>query len=299
LKGGWLVKVLLTGGTGFIGRYVSAELAARAIPAVLLGRRPPSDAAHKYIPCDLLDPYAIGSAVRAAGASHLLHLAWYTEHGKYWESRENLRWLEATSHLVACFNDAGGRRSVIAGTCAEYDWSMGSCSEADTPLAPASLYGVAKDATRRLAEAMCRQDRTEIAWGRIFFNYGAGEPASRLVPSLIAALTGKSPPFSVDLTSRRDFLHAADIARGFVALLDAPVTGAVNISSGVATPVSGVVATLARLLGADPKPVFDLGAERPGQPREIMGVNGRLGTTGWRQELSLEQGLKHVLDGYA
>jgi hypothetical protein len=42
---------------------------------------------------------------------------------------------------------------VVAGTCAEYDWASAWCREDSTPLAPATLYGTAKDATRRLVMA--------------------------------------------------------------------------------------------------------------------------------------------------
>ena len=53
----------------------------------------------------------------------LIHLAWYAEHGKYWTSPENVRWVEASLALLRGFAAAGGRRVVMAGTCAEYEWS--------------------------------------------------------------------------------------------------------------------------------------------------------------------------------
>ena len=55
--------------------------------------------------------------------SHLLHFAWYVTPGKFWTSPENIDWLQASLDLVTSFLDCGGERSVIAGTCAEYDWT--------------------------------------------------------------------------------------------------------------------------------------------------------------------------------
>ena len=91
---------------------------------------------------------------RAAAPTHLLHLAWYAEHGPFWTSTENLRWAAATIALVQAFAERGGRRAVLAGTCAEYRWGEpGPCVEGVTPLEPATLYGTAKHATRAVLEA--------------------------------------------------------------------------------------------------------------------------------------------------
>ena len=77
--------------------------------------------------------------------SHLLHFAWYTTPGnRYWSAQENIQWLQAGLTLVQEFSAGGGQRMVGAGTCAEYDWRYGYCSEDITPLKPQSLYGISK-----------------------------------------------------------------------------------------------------------------------------------------------------------
>ena len=98
----------------------------------------------------------------------LLHLAWYAEHGKFWSSPENLRWVASTLDLLAAFAAAGGRRSVLAGTCAEYDWgaTAGPCEELSTPLRPATLYGAAKHGLHVVASAYAAQAGFELAWAR-------------------------------------------------------------------------------------------------------------------------------------
>src|SRR5205823_13981481 len=59
---------------------------------------------------------------RSVRPSHLLHLAWETEHGHFWTSPENLRWVEAALHLWRRLDEVSGYRAVGAGTCAEYTW---------------------------------------------------------------------------------------------------------------------------------------------------------------------------------
>lgn len=290
------MRVLLTGASGFLGAYVADGLRRQGIETVLLGRRSaPDGAIADFIAADLLTSPDFTGLIEASRATHLLHLAWYAEHGKFWASPLNLRWVEATTRLVEAFCDAGGQQVVVAGTCAEYDWSHGYCREDSTPLHPATLYGTAKDAARRLAMAVCAQHRTPCAWGRVFLPFGMGEARQRLIPSLIEVFEGKRQPFGVNATAYRDFLHARDVAEGFVALLRGGTSGAYNISSGQPVRLGDVVRELAQVLGADARPVLALSVERPGEPPLLVGENLKLKALGWRPALSLAQGLERAV----
>lgn len=288
------MKVLLTGASGFIGRYILSALQRSGIEVVAMGRSRPQSVV-PFIRADLLSLGDMTALMQQAQATHLLHLAWYAEHGKFWTSPLNLRWVEATTRLVEAFCAAGGQLVVIAGTCAEYDWTHGYCREDSTPLNPATLYGTAKDATRRLVMAVCAQHQVFCAWGRIFLPYGQGESASRLIPSLIDVFRGKREPFGVNATAYRDFLHVSDVAEGFVRLLTTGASGAYNICSGEPVCLAEVVTTLATLLGADPEPILALTTERPGEPPLLVGENLKLKALGWRPALTLAQGLERTV----
>jgi nucleoside-diphosphate-sugar epimerase len=284
------MKVLLTGASGFLGRYVLNALQHHGIEVVAVGRTRPQ-AAVPFLEADLLGLTDFSSLVRNAQATHLLHLAWYAEHGKYWTSMLNLRWVEATIRLVEAFSASDGQQVVIAGTCAEYDWTPGYCREDSTALNPDTLYGIAKDATRRLVMAICAQHQVSCAWGRIFLPFGRGESESRLIPSLIKVFQGERPPFGVNAMAFRDFLHASDVAEGFVRLLSHGASGAYNVSSGEPTRLAAVVTTVANLIGADPRPVLALATERPGEPPLLVGENLKLKGLGWQPAFDFSQGL--------
>lgn len=290
------MRVALTGASGFLGRYVLEALRDRGIDTVLLGRtRPPESSFAAFLQVDLLAWPDFPRLIQAASATHLLHMAWFTEHGAYWTSALNLRWVEATSRLVETFCEAGGKGVVAAGTCAEYDWSQGSCGEESTPLNPSSLYGTSKDAARRLAAAICRQHHVPCAWGRVFHPYGTGEDARRLIPSLIQAFQEKRPPFPVNAQALRDFLHASDVAEGFLALLGARADGAYNISCGEPVSLAQVVREVAQLLGADPEIMLREAAGRPEEPSLLLGENIKLKSLGWQPRLSLPKGLERTV----
>ena len=249
---------------------------------VVVGRSCPAGHQGAFIQADLLQVNDFAVLVAQTQATHLVHLAWYAEHGKYWSSPLNLRWLEASVRLVEAFCAAGGQKVVAAGTCAEYDWSCGYCREDTTPLTPSSLYGTAKDATQQLLAAVCASTEMPFAWGRIFQPYGQGEDNRRLIPSLVEVFRGKRPPFGVNASAYRDFLHAEDVARGFVRLLLSDAAGSYNISSGQPTQIAEVVRLLANTLNGDPDVVLDLSTERPGEPEMLIGDNRKLKALGWQ-----------------
>lgn len=286
------MKILLTGASGYLGTHVLERLRQSGLEVVLLGRsRPRGAEALHFIEADLLGDDDLTPRLREVGVTHLLHLAWYAEYGKYWTSPLNMRWLDASLRLLQAFGDSGGRHVAMAGTCAEYDWHHGYLREDTTPLAPASLYGVAKDATRRMATALCAARGMTLAWGHVFFPFGPGEARQRMLPSLIEVFRGRAAPFGVNTTAYRGMLPVADAAQALVHLLLHGCDGRYNICSGQPALLGDVVSHLAQLCGADPNPVLNLATARPDDPQMLVGDNTRLLATGWRPLQTLEQGL--------
>ena len=286
------MKILLTGASGYLGHHVLAYLRQQGCDVVMLGRsRPVGYEDVPLVHCDLLNGSNLVEAVQQAGATHLMHLAWTTEHGIYWASPFNFRWADATLRLLQAFADAGGQHAAIAGTCAEYDWAQGTLIEGISPYAPATLYGVAKDATRRMAIALCASRGVSLAWGHVFFPFGPGEAAQRMLPSLLRVFQNEAAPFGVNIAAYRGMLPVADAASALGLMLVQRCNGNFNICSGQPMLIGNVVRTLARLCGADPNPVLALACVRAGDPPVLVGDITRLLTTCWCPQFTLEQGL--------
>src|SRR6516225_8630599 len=121
-------RVLVTGASGFIARHAVAVLAEHhdAVHAVDLRAGAPAKNVIWHTTTNLLDAAAVDRLIAEIRPTHLLHFAWYAEHGRFWTSPLNLDWVAATVAMFKSFVAAGGKRAVFAGSCAEYDWTIGN-----------------------------------------------------------------------------------------------------------------------------------------------------------------------------
>ena len=164
-------SVLVTGANGFIGRHCLPLLLSNGYEVHAISRKKSLEKQHNlnWVQADLLDPKQISILINQINPSHLLHLAWCTKPGEYWTSLENLNWVLSSMQLLQEFIDNGGNRVVMAGTCAEYDWTDGHCKEDVTPLRPKTLYGISKHALGNILSNLTKKANVSSAWGRVFF----------------------------------------------------------------------------------------------------------------------------------
>jgi len=295
-------RVLVTGASGFVGRHVLEPLRARDfdVHAVSLRAAPHTHAGVTWHRADLCDAEAVGILMTHVRPTTLLHFAWSVVPGGVAPAAEHVRWVQATLELLRAFERKGGRRAVLAGSCAEYDWEYGYCVEDLTPLVPRSFYGVAKNAVRQLAEAYATQQALSLAWARIFFVYGPHEPLPRLVPSIVSALVNGQPAPCTHGDQFRDYLHVEDVAEACVTVLASELRGPVNVSSGVPVRVRDIAEHVARRVGRPDLLRLGARATPPGDPPLLVGDPRRLiRETGWKARYPLDAGLDHTLDWWA
>lgn len=296
-------RVLVTGATGFIGRESIPFLVRERydVHGVHFGSSPDSELAGvTWHRTDLLNQSETIELIRDVRPTHLLHLAWRVTPQDYWTSPENVRWLESSVGLIQTFCENGGKRAVVAGTCAEYDWRHSPLSEASTPLLPSTLYGICKDSLRRRVGEISERTGLSTAWGRIFFLYGPHDPEERLVPSAIRSLLKCQAVPLRHPDHERDYLHVRDVAGAFVALLNTSVRGPVNVASGSPVVLRRIVEYLAARMGK--RDFLVPAAEESGcddQPPSIVADVGRLRSeVGWRPSIGLEAGLDETLEWF-
>jgi nucleoside-diphosphate-sugar epimerase len=291
-------SVLLTGAGGFIGRHTIEPLLRRGFTVHAVSSRRDGERFDGVVShvCDLLDPVATDQLVARVAPTHLLHLAWYTAPDQFWSAIENVSWLRASLALAMSFSAHRGRRLVTAGSCAEYDWSRGFLSEADTPMAPATLYGASKHALHVTLAHYARQAGLSYACGRVFFMFGPHEKSSRLVASMIRAMLNREEARCSSGEQLRDYAHVRDVAGAFVALLDSDFEGPVNIASGQPVTIKEIVLRIADRL--DARALVRLG-ERSSQsddpPLLLADVRTLRDKLGWHDAFDLDAGLDDTI----
>ena len=288
----------MTGATGFIGRNALVPLLRAGYEVhATFQRESLAVPGIKWHACDLLDQRSATDLVRSLEPTHLLHLAWYAEHGKFWSSPLNVDWTAASLHLLRAFEEIGGTRVVMAGTCAEYDWEESLYVENQTRLAPRSLYGVAKNSLRAIADCFCETRGISFGWGRIFMVYGPFEDPNRFVPSIIRKFLLGEVAHCHAGESRRDYLHSSDAANALVALLSSDVQGAVNIASGEGVRIKDVAEALALLTQSENLLEVSPSNYSQSNPAILVADTRRLrDEVRWVPEILLDTGLREIVE---
>ncbi|MBN1168118.1 MAG: NAD(P)-dependent oxidoreductase [Methanospirillaceae archaeon] len=294
-------QVLLTGASGFIGRHAIMPLVERGYHVHCIYRvTKPKDMVEgenvTWHQADILKKEGLKEIFNSFSFSYLIHLAWDVTPGSYLESLHNYDWLIASLNILQEFAESGGKKVVYAGTCIEYDVNYGYCVENLTPTKPLTFYGSCKHHLQSVGEKYAGAAGIDFAWGRVFQPYGPYEYPSRLVPSVINSLLKDKPAQCTSGKQFRDFLHVADVADAFAALLDSDVRGVVNIASGNPVSVAELVMQIANILGKESSVQMGAIAPRYTDPPFIVADKTRLqNEVKWTPKYSLHEGLMNTI----
>jgi nucleoside-diphosphate-sugar epimerase len=293
-------RLLLTGATGFVGRALLDPLCARGFEVHAVARTPGSALRDgvTWHEADLLEEDAARALVRDVRPEVLVHAAWYVAHGRFWTAPENEAWVEASTALGAAFGEAGGRRLIGLGTCAEYADTAGEGDgrpwPEDRAIDPATPYGRAK---ARLAARWLAMPGLSVAWARIFHLFGPREAPARLVPSVARALLAGEEAACASGQPVRDFCSTAYLGRALAALAASDATGPVNTASGEAIAIRDLVALIGELTGRGGLIRLGRLPDRPNEvPFQVADTTRLRQDAGFAERADLRGDLARLLD---
>jgi nucleoside-diphosphate-sugar epimerase len=298
-------SILVTGATGVIGRWTPGFLRTFGYEVHVLGRnvtRPHASLSRWLQGCtchdaNLMDWERVQDCIRKIRPSHLMHLAWITDPGRVYSADENDVWTELSINLVRAFAREGGRRLVVAGTCAEYDWTHEFLDEESTPRRPSTRYGLAKASLREQIFQEAAALELSVAWPHVFYCFGPGEKPGRLVRDAVTALLAGEPFKCTTGLQERDYLYASDVARALAEVIDGSITGCLNVASGYGCRVRELVTLISRALGREDLVLFGARPQAPGEPGRIIGSTRRLfEEVGFRPAFSISDAILETIE---
>lgn len=238
------MKIAVTGASGFIGRHVLTDLLAQGVEIVAVTREATRLAGLsetvRIVAMDIARPPS-DCFEQMGRPDVLIHLAW--------DGLPNYKSLHHfETELPRQYNflrnliEAGLPSLLVAGTCFEYGMQSGPLSE-EMPTKPNNPYGYAKDALRKQLEFLKPVKRFNLVWGRLFYMYGEGQPATSLFPQLKETVLRGDKVFNMSGGEQlRDYLPVTEVTREIVKLaLDQRDIGAINICSGKPVSVRNLV----------------------------------------------------------
>ena len=290
-------RILVTGASGFVGRHVLPLLCNRNIEIFALARSlVPKITGINWIPFDLMQQDEIPKLLQDLHASHLVHLAWYTEPDKYRQSELNLDWLTTSIHLVRNFILHGGQHVIITGTCAEYDWHDGLCTEYTTPCVPDSQYGACKHALHVALRQHALQNSYRLIWARLFFPFGPFEHKQKLLSVIINGMLNQRPVQCSEGSQKRDFIYIEDVASAVTELTLGDYHGVFNIGSGHAVSIREIVNYISGKFSSEDLVSFLEITAPPPPPLVQANMDLMTQQSGWQPHYSLHQGIDKTID---
>jgi UDP-glucose 4-epimerase len=306
------MKLLVTGGAGYIGSIVAQQLLEAGHEVVVLdslarGHRAAVPAGARLIQADLLDERATHTALQEGfdGVLHFAALALVAESVAHPERYHRGNHV-GSLNLLDAMRETGVRRLVFSSTCAVYGEPESVPMREDIPAAPVNAYGNSKLAVDRMIGDECRAHGLAAASLRYFNVAGArgelGEdhdPETHLIPLVLRAAAGVADHVKVfgtdyptrDGTAVRDYIHVEDLGVAHILALEAAEEGRhaiYNLGSGHGYTVREVVEAARRVTGRE-IPVREE-PRRPGDPPELVAASHRIERElGWEPRRGLDE----------
>ena len=267
-------KLIIFGGNGFIGKYVSSFFANNANFEIHVITRSLNNISSNlkssrihFHTLDLFNQDKVELIFEKIKPTHLIQLAWCSEHQNYWNDPQNNIWVEINNNISSSFINNGGDRAVFIGSSAEYDWSSKNLlNEFESKLNPFSIYGKAKLKSYYETTKYFENSFASMTWIRLFNPFGPGEDERRLIPKLcINLIKDRKMDFDAANTTR-DFIYVNDLAYLICELLNSDYFGPINISSGEKTIIKDLIIKAAKYFKKEKLINFDSSINEPKFP---------------------------------
>lgn len=298
------MKVLVTGGAGFLGSHINNLLISSGHQVTVLdnlskGHRESIHPDAKLIVGDIKDPIKTKEALKNIDAViHMAGLIIVPQSVKdpilYTKSN-----VLGSVNLLQSMREVGVKKIIFSSSACVYGDPQKLPITEDQPLHPDNPYGASKAAIEAFLQAFHADFKFDVTILRYFNPYGPGElhnPETHAIPNFIKATLAKKPiPLYWKGEQIRDFIYVNDLASSHTEVLNLKGFNIFNVGTETGNKIIDVVKLIFKIIGYE-VPINNLG-ERPGDVQANYASSKKLqDTVGWKAKVGLSDGLKQTID---
>ena len=300
------MKILVTGGAGFLGSHVTRLLIKAGHSVTVLdnltsGHRKALPKEAKLVVGDINDPQKCAEALKGIDAViHMAGLIIVPESVKDPIKYTNNNVIGTVS-LLESMRKAGVKKIIFSSSACVYGTPEKLPIKEDAPLHPDNPYGASKASIEAFLQSYNAVFGFDAIILRYFNPYGPGEnhnPETHAIPNFIKATLAKKPiPLYWKGEQIRDFIYIDDVVQAHIDVL--PLSGhqIFNIGTETGVKVKNVLDEIFKIVGYK-VPIDDLG-KRPGDVQANYASSEKLKkAVGWQAKITLAEGLKRTIEYY-
>lgn len=295
------MRVLITGGSGFIGKSLLGFLAAASNEYQVLaltksGTNPVSADNIEWFSCDLFNVLSWQAKVFSFKPEVVIHLAWEgIPDFSYEKCFLNLKRSISFGNTILSIGSV--KKLIVTGSCFEYNKLTGICSETDVCKAK-DYFTWAKNTLREYLTFESSKQNVLFGWARLFYVYGPFQRSGSLIPTIISNIKELKVPDIRTPANANDFIYVDDVSRGIVCMLNTEFeSGIYNFGSGEATLIFDICKMVEySLLGTNnlTKELEPRVLANPQTVNFVADMKKSSTILGWKPLVSMEEGISNI-----
>ena len=239
------INLLITGGTGFLGKNILEKIDKSKYNITLITRKKVEG--YKCIVVKDLFSLSVNNYLKILKKNQIvLHLAWFTKPGYYFGSYKNLKCLNGSIRLASACKIKKVKKFIGIGTCLEYANKSRRLKTSDITQIN-SVYSGTKIILYNYCKDLFKKSKTSFLWCRIFYLYGKGEPKEKLVSYVLSKISKNRPANLSKGSQIKDFINVEDASNQIIKVINNDnYVGALNICSGKGVRVKKFITGIAK-----------------------------------------------------
>jgi nucleoside-diphosphate-sugar epimerase len=299
-------RILIIGGTGFIGRHLTQKCLNYSSFVTSLGltdcvERKMSIPGVEYLQVDISDRDKLRLVLDGRPFDYVFNLGGYIDHVPYLKGGHRVleSHLIGVTNIIECLDVKSLKGFVQVGSSDEYGNQPAPQNEGMREH-PFSTYSFSKTAATHFIQMLYSSEGFPGVITRLFLVYGPGQDEKRFLPQLVIACLKGETIETTDGKQLRDFCYIEDVITGMIQAAIVPQANGkiINIASGNPISIKEIINKVVEIVGKG-KPLFGVRPYRKGENMELYAdISSGRNILGWAPCITLQEGLFKTIKHY-